>query len=88
MYTYCVHIYCQFPNCVLSNPTTKINELVYKLLINAPFNILHVNCYKAGTHFKFGGTGRYIVSACGMTGCATCEPVADEYATIYVSAVM
>ena len=88
MYTYCVRKCKQCPGCALSNPTMKINELVYKFPIDAPFNVLHVDGYKAGKHFNFEGTGTYIIAACGMTGFAACEPVADESATTYASALM
>ena len=55
MYKYCMRKCCQCPGCALYNPVVKINELVYKFPINAPFNVLHVDGYKAGAHFNLGG---------------------------------
>ena len=87
-YSYYVRKCKQCPGCALSNPTMKINELVYKFPIDVPFNVLHVDEYKAGKHFNFEGTGTYIIATCGMTGFAACKPVADESATTYASTVM
>ena len=56
MYSYCMRKCRQCPGCELFNPTMKITELVYKFPINALFNVLHVNGYKAGKHFNFEGT--------------------------------
>ena len=88
MYSYCVRKCCQCPGCALSNPTMKITELVYKFHIDAHFNVLCIDGYKAGSHFNFEGTGTYIIAACGMTGFAACKPVAGESATTYTLAVM
>ena len=89
MYKYCMRTCWQCPGCALFNPTTKINRLVYKFPIDAPFNILHMYGYKAGVHFNFEGTGSYTIAAwCDMAGFAACEPVANKSATTYASAVM
>ena len=87
MYSYCVRKCCQCTGCALSNPTMKITELVYKFPIEAPFNVLHVDGYKADAHFDFESTGTYLIAACGMTGFAAFKPVANESTPTYALAV-
>ena len=50
---YCMRRCKQCPGCALSTSTMKINKLLYKFQINKPFDIFHVDGYKAGAHVNF-----------------------------------
>ncbi len=77
------------PGCALSNPTkAKSSELIYNFPIEEPFNVLHVNAYKAGAHSGFEGLETYLVACCGMCTFGALEPVTGASATMFASAIM
>ncbi len=77
------------PGCALSNPTKcKSSKLVYNFPINAPFLVLHVDAYQAGSHSGFEGSDMYLVACCGMFTFGALKPVNGTNATTFASAIM
>jgi hypothetical protein len=77
------------PGCALTNPNKgKSAKLVYGFLIEAPFLVLHVYAYSAGTHTGFKGSSTYLIACCGMCLCRAIEPISNANATTFASAIM
>jgi hypothetical protein len=77
------------PGCALANPTkSKSYKLVYNFPIKAPFFVLHVDSYSAGTHTGFKGSHVYLVACCSMCTFGALEPISGANATSFASAIM
>jgi len=56
MYSYIKKMCHACPGCALSNPGHRTSsELVYHFPIKAPFQVLFIDAYKAGSHASFDG---------------------------------
>ncbi len=89
MYSYIKRVCLACPGCSLSNPTkSKSSKLVYNFPIEAPFMVLHVDAYMAGSHTGFEGSEMYLVACCGMCTFDALEPVSGANATTFASAIM
>ena len=89
MYSYTKKMCHACPGCAHSNPgRCTSSELVYHFPIEAPFRVLFVDAYKAGSHASFDGNEAYIISCCGMTGFAAMEPVKHATSTSFAAAIM
>ena len=89
MYSYIKRMCQACPGCALANPTkSKSRELVYSFPIEAPFLVLHVDAYSAGTHTGFEGSDVYLVACCGMCTFGALEPISGANATAFASAIM
>jgi hypothetical protein len=82
MYTYIKRMCLTCPGCALSNPTKiKSSELVYNFPIEAPFMVLHVDAYMAGSHTGFEGSEMYLVACCGMCTFNALKPISGAFAS-------
>ena len=89
MYQYCCKMCAACPACALANGTVRRSrELLYSFPIDAPFKVLHVDIYQAGSHSSFEGSTHYLVGACGMTTFAVMEPTAKANSTMFASSIM
>jgi hypothetical protein len=89
MYSYIKRMCAACPGCTLSNAAkSKSNELVYNFPMEAPFMVLHVDAYMAGSHTGFEGSEVYLVACCGMCTFGALEPVTGANATTFASAIM
>jgi hypothetical protein len=87
MYTYVKKMCSACPGYALLNSTkAKSSELVYNFPIEAPFLVLHVNAYTAGTHPGFEGLETYLVACCRMCIFGAMEPLTGASATTFASA--
>jgi hypothetical protein len=67
MYSFIKKMCATYPRCTLVNPTRgKSSKLVYNFPIEAPFQVLHVDAYSAGTHSRFEGSTSYLIGCYGM----------------------
>ena len=89
MYSYIKRMCAACPGCTLSNATkSKSSELIYNFPTEAPFMVLHVDAYMAGSHTGFEGSEVYLVACCGMCTFGALEPVAGANSTTFASAIM
>ncbi len=89
MYSYIKRMCSACPGCASANPMKgRSCKLVYNFPIEAPFLVLHVDAYSAGTHPRFEGSDVYLVACCGMCTFGTLEPVASPNATTFALAIM
>jgi hypothetical protein len=89
MYSYIKRMCSTCPGCALVNPTKgKLSKLVYNFPIEAPFKVLHVDAYSAGTHSRFEGSISYLIGCCGMCSFGILEPVTSANASTFSSAIM
>eukprot|EP00956_Cyclotella_meneghiniana_P020963 scaffold37640_cov83-Cyclotella_meneghiniana.AAC.2 len=77
------------PGCALANRVTSpAKELTYGFPITAPFMVVHIDGYSAGSGKNFDGESTYLIAACGMTGFAVMEPVSTPDATGFAKCLM
>ncbi len=89
MYSYIKKMCNACPCCALSNPGRKTSsKLVYHFPIKAPFRVIFMDSYKAGSHSSFEGDKEYLLSCCGMTGFAVMEPIKHANSQNFASAIM
>ncbi len=89
MWSYIKRMCTACPGCALPNPIKgKSSELIYYFPIEAPFRVLHVDVYTAGTHQGFKGFTTYLVGCCGMCSFVLLEPVTNAFASTFASAIM
>jgi hypothetical protein len=69
------------PGYSLLNPTKS-------RLIKAPFMVLHVDTYMAGSLTGFEGSEMYLVTCCGMCTFGTLKPVSSVNATMLAPAII
>jgi hypothetical protein len=63
-------------------------KLVYGFLVKAPFLVLHVNAYSAGTHTGFEGSSTYLIACCSMCLFGVLKLISNTDATTFASAIM
>ena len=89
MYKYCVTMCAACPACALANGSSRrCRELVYSFPIDAPFKVLHVDIYQAGSNTSFAGSTHYLIAACGMTTFAVMESCPTANSTVFASSIM
>ncbi len=89
MYSYIKRMCSACSGCSLLNPTkSKSSELVYNFPMEAPFMLLHIDVYMAGSHTGSKGSKMYLVACCGMCTFGALELVGSANTTTFVSAIM
>ena len=89
MYTFVKKMCSACPGCALANSGRRTSsELVYHFPVEAPFRVLFVDAYKAGSHAGFDGDEAYVIACCGMTGFAVMEPVKHATSQTFAAAIM
>ena len=78
-----------FPGCSLGHRNMgRSADLIYRLPIDAPMQVLFMDIYAPGTDINFDGNRNNLIAACRMTIFAVSKYTLDQTAKTLASALM